>query len=86
MKEAIEGLPAWAKIITTVGVPSTIALYLVFKLTAGVASAEQVAFVSLKIDAHASATERLLETQVRLSRVICRNVAKTEAAQLECDR
>ncbi len=91
MRSTTEGVAGWAKFITTVGVPSAIALYLVWQLTAGIASASQVEIVSSKMDAHAAATERRLEdilraveAQVRLSRSICRSVARNDAARLEC--
>jgi hypothetical protein len=93
MKEAMEGLPTWARFIAAVGVPSAIALYLVWVLTAGVASAQQVEAMSKKVDDHTAATERqlermttVLETQVRLARVICRSVAKSDLAKADCDR
>lgn len=93
MKETTEGLAGWAKFITTVGVPAATMMYLVWQMTSGLASAAQVESVKTQLVNHSMTTERqldkltdVLETQVRLSRAICRSVAKTEAGRLECDR
>lgn len=92
-KTSLDGLPAFAKVAAVVGVPSAIALYLVWVLAGGVASAAQLRALDQKVDMHVARTEvvssersRQLDAQTRLLRLVCQSVAKTEAVRVECSR
>lgn len=92
-KSQLDGLPMLAKVAAVVGVPSAIALYLVWVITAGVANAQQVHSLDTKIDLHVARNEvmsveqtKQLEAQTRLLRLMCVSIAKTEAVRVECNR
>lgn len=92
-KSALDGLPMLAKVAAIVGVPSAIALYLVYIVASGIASAAELKALDLKIETHMERTEVLstdrtkqLEVQTRLLRLMCQSVAKTEAVRVECNR
>lgn len=93
MKDLTDGLPVLVKAVAVVGVPSLIALYLVYVLTGSVATASQVESVSQRVDQHVEQMEqdrdehtRRLEVQIRLLRVMCASLAKTETTLIECSR
>ena len=93
VKSQLDGLPMLAKVAAVVGVPSAIAMYLVWVLTSGVASAAQMEAVRQAVDIHnaraeviSAEYERQLETQTRLLRLMCQSVAKTEAVRVACSQ
>lgn len=89
----LDGLPILAKITAIVGVPSMIAMYLVWVLTATVASAAQADALKVQLATHVVSTEkaedaqtRLVEEQTRLLRIICGEMARTDAARIACNK
>lgn len=92
MKDLLAGLPVVAK-AGAATVLSLIALYLVYVLTAGVASAAQVDRMNDKLDQHVAVMKaqnddqtRLLEALVRLGRLQCISAARTETMRIECSK
>lgn len=91
-RDLIDQFPAAAKLGTASAIV-TIALYLVYFITTGVASAAQVEAVLAAEDAHAarvdvlnSVHDRQIDVQTRLLRIMCAEIAKSEAVRLECAR
>lgn len=93
VKSQLDGLPMLAKVAAVVGVPSAIAMYLVWTLTSSVASAAQAERIATEVHAHITRTEVLsaerekqLEAQIRLLRLMCQSVAKTESVRVACSQ
>ena len=69
------GGPWYTKFIAQVGVPSAIALFLVYFLSSQ---------VMIAIEEHASASDRLMQELLSVSRQICLNTATTDSARSGC--
>lgn len=69
------GAPWWVKALATVGVPSTIALYLVWSMVNG---------VTLGITAHATAAERSSNIMVNMLIQNCINGSDTRDEEEAC--
>ena len=84
---AFNGMPAWVKIVATLGFPIFIAIFLLGMLTGAVPSPlaenQKVIFENNRILMEFKDES---ETQVRLLRAICRSVANTEFSRAECER
>lgn len=85
----VSGLPQWARVIALVGVPSAIALFLVYSLadfaTTGVAELHR------QMDAHAQVmvqhdveSKRGAEAMTRVLFRICLNTSKTDDERSRC--
>lgn len=85
----LTGLPTWARVLGLLGVPSAIAVYLVYSLanfaTVGVSD------LNRKMDAHAAvmvnhdvAAMRSSEAMTRILLRICVNTAKTDPDRQRC--
>jgi hypothetical protein len=90
---ALDGLPVMAKVAAVVGVPSAIAMYLVWILAGGTANAEQLRELDRKMNSHVERMEQLtrdrdeqLSVQTRLLRLVCQSVAQNESVKVECSR
>jgi hypothetical protein len=69
------GGPWYTKFIAQVGVPSAIALFLVYFLSSQ---------VMIAIEEHASASDRLMQELLSVSRQICLNTSTTDVARSGC--
>jgi hypothetical protein len=69
------GVSGLARLVAQVGVPSSIALFLVWFLSAQVMSA---------IDDHAATSDELLQQLISISRQICLNTAENPVARSGC--
>ena len=69
------GGPGYTKFIAQVGIPSAIALYLVYFLSSQ---------VMIAIEEHASSSDQLLQELLSVSRQICLNTASTDSARSGC--
>lgn len=77
MISAIEALPSSAKVAAVVGVPSVIAMYLVWFLSVGVgANAAAAATASQHVSAQ---VDKMMDTQTKLLRILCVQIAKGDA-------
>ncbi len=88
-----ESIPMLAKVIAVVGIPGAIAFYLVWVISTAVASAASLEAVRVEVKAHHEQTieaqrdnKAIGEAQVRLLRIVCSAMVKSEAARLECNR
>lgn len=88
------GMPAWMRFIAIVGVPASIALFLVVRLDGR--QSEQFHGLDEKVQSLLlvnSSLQRTTEDYIRdqriqttLLRQVCLNTAKTDAQRLECGR
>lgn len=81
MVDAIEGLPIFAKVAAIVGVPSLVAVYLVWFVTMGVgANAASAAVTSQRtneaVKAVSGQLDKMMDTQTKLLRILCVQSAK----------
>ena len=99
---AVNGLPSWARVISTIGIPAAIAFFLLGMLSGLIPSpllTLQRSFVDLAaaVDVHSVQSSRAsldvanilrsyTEQHLRLLRQICRNQAKDELSLRDCDR
>ncbi len=88
-----DSIPMLAKVVAVVGIPGAIAFYLVWVMSGGVASAASLEAVRVQVQAHNEQmvdsqrdAKTIGETQVRLLRIVCSAMVKSEAARLECNR
>ena len=72
---SLNGAPWITKFIAQIGIPSAIALYLVYFLSSQ---------VMIAIEDHASSSDKLLQELLAVSRQICLNTATTDAARSGC--
>ncbi len=82
------GVPAWVKGIAVVGIPGTIALFLVYQnATQQPKIAEQLAALTsiIRLD-HETRQQDAIKTEqlYRMLQAICSNTAKTEEARIAC--
>lgn len=79
--DAIEGLPVFAKVAALVGVPSLVAVYLVWFVTMGVGANVASAATTAQrtndaVHAVSSQVDKLMDTQTKLLRIMCVQIAK----------
>ena len=98
----MNGIPAWARIISTIGIPAGIAFFLLGMLSGLVPSPLLTlhrSFIDLAsaVNIHAMESTRIntemivilrtyTDHHLRLLRQICRNQARDDAALRDCDR
>lgn len=85
----LAGLPNWARVVALVGVPSTIALFLVYALTTFATNG--LAELHRQMDAHAQVmlqhdaeTKRGSEAMTRVLLRICLNTSDTDDERQRC--
>ena len=91
MNGALNTLPVWVKIITTVGFPILVALillYVIFGNTVPELSQSVSASVETSRETNSLVKEHNDDStkQTELFRLICRNTAKSEFAAANCDK
>lgn len=72
---SVNGGPWWARALYVYGVPSAIALFLVYQLTEGFAD---------DLRAHAESTHTAIEELIQLTTVICVNEADDQMERNRC--
>lgn len=95
------GLPAWSRFVGVIGIPSAVALFLVWRLdgrqteldsrqaTQLASLSSQVASQTLILSTVQRASDDAIAEQRRLTslmRQVCLNTARTDAQRLECGR
>lgn len=85
------GFPWWIKAITTIGVPSAIALFLVWFVTTQVR--DNISNIRENLNLHAESSIKMMHASeyqddklYRLLQRICANSAKTNTERVECFR
>ncbi len=78
-------IPWYISIVYKLGVPSAIAIYLVWRLTSGLPTSTDVAQVKTLLDTHVTATESKLVEMQMLLRAICYNTAPDERYARGCN-
>jgi hypothetical protein len=86
----LAGTPWWVRAISLVGVPSVIAVGLVYQMATGMerdirAVRQDHEQLTQNIERHQATTTRLLEQLVALAAATCRNTAQNETERVICD-
>ena len=87
IKNGLNGLPAWARIIGVLGFPIAIALFLLLMFSGTIGSPiTDTQATTKENNILLKDVEMIQDEQTKLLRAICRNTAATELSMLECDR
>ncbi len=93
--DQLTGLPVWAKVVGVVGLPGALCFALIYMMFAREANAAALPVaihaVEVKVDAQSDRLEQMnqvrngqLDTRIRLARLQCVAMQKTEQGRAEC--